>query len=618
MPVFIIRKGAKKAQYLLTQRNHLVGIDPHHEISLGKHWKAEKSSNEVGPNAYFSIQLEEPPTSDQRKAELIPLFAPKVLVNGVRVNRPTPLFTCDRVEWEDYVATYVDTALVSDESKSSQFSLERFHALLEKLQEVDGPKEALVELLRVIVTLSGAEEGYLLTEDSASGSWSMYAVSHHPDKSEYSEKPNRKAIYSNTILQEVCRKREPVYIENMIGHPLSEAMSVMEARLFSVAALPLIVGGKLFGVVMLHTHSPGVRIQSENLKELMLLGAQVALLILNDREKNRLEEVNRGLRTLVGKTQKDPSASSFISHSALMKEIIAKIEKIARSQLPLLLQGETGTGKEVAAKEVHRLSDRASKPFVSLNCAAIPEALLESMLFGHIKGAFTGATQNQIGKMVQANGGTLFLDEIGDLSPALQAKILRVIQDKRVEPLGAREAIQVDFRLISATHRDLKQLCARNEFRQDLYFRIAGATLALPALRERPDDIIPLAEIFVQKTGLAKKFSDEAKHTLLRYTWPGNVRELEQVVARAVVFSESEVIQAKDLELLSFHPAQESMAENDSFWQGFDSLDKAQRDFTQGLVKKALEKFDGNRAKTADRLGISERTLYRILSDPAI
>lgn len=239
---------------------------------------------------------------------------------------------------------------------------------------------------------------------------------------------------------------------------------------------------------------------------------------------------------------------NFVFVDPKSQKLLAMAERLAGTKASVLLQGPTGTGKEVLAKTLHELSDRSGKPFVALNCAAMPDHLVEDMLFGHEKGAFTGANRELAGIFEQADGGTVFLDEIGEMPIQLQAKLLRIIQEKEVVRLGGRNVMKLDFRLITATNRDLKRACLSKEFREDLYYRISTFRLEIPALSERKGDIIPLATILADKHGFANPaFTEAALRQLYNYSWPGNVRELDNVMQRAVVFANYSKIDAAHL-----------------------------------------------------------------------
>jgi transcriptional regulator with PAS, ATPase and Fis domain len=315
------------------------------------------------------------------------------------------------------------------------------------------------------------------------------------------------------------------------------------------------------------------------------------------------------LRELKARPSVPKTARRLVFHpESPFADTVARLDRLAPTPLNVVLLGETGTGKELVARRLHDASPRSPGPFVALNCAAIPEALLESILFGHERGAFTGAVRSQKGKFEAAHRGTLFLDEVGDLSLPLQAKLLRVLQEGVVEPLGSVKSVSVDVRIVAATHKDLEAELRRGSFRQDLYFRLAGATLRLPPLRERPRDLALLVEAFLEEAGSSLKLSAEAQARLVTHAWPGNVRELAHVVSRAAWLAEGSRIETADLELSQGLPLPEPS-------QDFGDLKDAQREFTRHYVNQALAQNGGNRALASQRLGISERSLYRMLAD---
>ena len=303
-----------------------------------------------------------------------------------------------------------------------------------------------------------------------------------------------------------------------------------------------------------------------------------------------------------------------------------RCERVAGTGATVLLTGESGVGKDVFAKQIHQLSDRRSKPYVAINCAAIPENLLESTLFGYEKGAFTGAVKAQPGKFEQANGGTLFLDEIGEMPLELQAKLLRVLQDQVVERLGSLRSIHCDVRIVAATNQDLQQRVKDGKFREDLYFRLAVFPIRIPALRERRNDILPLAEHFLVRYGRTMgrqglKLSGASQRDLENYPWPGNVRELENAIQRALLLSDGEMIEPADIELHGSQlPAQAIsqsqptaldgtalayVLDQESTASGAQDMDSIERDH----ILKVLKQVGGNRKEAVNILGLSERAL---------
>ena len=303
-----------------------------------------------------------------------------------------------------------------------------------------------------------------------------------------------------------------------------------------------------------------------------------------------------------------------------------RCERVAGTGATVLLTGESGVGKDVFAKQIHQLSGRSSKPYVAINCAAIPDNLLESTLFGYEKGAFTGATKAQPGKFEQANGGTLFLDEIGEMPLELQAKLLRVLQDQVVERLGSMRSVNCDVRIVAATNQDLQQRVKDGKFREDLYFRLAVFPIRIPPLRERQLDILPLAEHFLVRYGRTMgrqglKLSAQSNHALQSYPWPGNVRELENAMQRALLLSDGDLIEPNDIELHGSEPSMAPSApmanlsaggtplayssDTESTTSGAQDMDSIEREH----ILKVLKQVGGNRKDAVNILGLSERAL---------
>lgn len=307
------------------------------------------------------------------------------------------------------------------------------------------------------------------------------------------------------------------------------------------------------------------------------------------------------------------SSSGIIATSPQMQPVMRMIERIAPTQATVLLLGESGTGKEVLARAIHQQSQRAKHPFVAVNCAAIPEALLESELFGYEKGAFTGAVAQTKGKIEYAEGGTFFLDEIGDLPFALQAKLLRFIQERAIERLGGRKEIHVDVRIICATHQNLQNLINQNLFRSDLYYRLSEITIEIPPLRAREGDIIAIGNALLRRYckehgGKEKRFSPEAVQAIESYGWPGNIRELENKLKRAVILSDNPLISLEDLEL-------KESADDHSMPLNLKSVREAAE---LAAIKRVLHHTDGNISEASKLLGITRPTLYSLLEKHGI
>mgnify|MGYP005839312135 FL=1 len=306
----------------------------------------------------------------------------------------------------------------------------------------------------------------------------------------------------------------------------------------------------------------------------------------------------------------------MLGSSPAMQQVFGIIRKVAPSDAPVLILGESGTGKEMAGRAIHRLSLRRDGPFIAINCGAIPENLLESELFGHEKGAFTGAHTTRPGRLEMANGGTLFLDEIGELPVPLQVKLLRFLQERCVERVGGRKTIPVDTRVLAATNSDLKAALSNGAFREDLYYRLAVVVLRIPPLRERREDILLLARAFLQRFAAQARretlaFDATALELLQEYPWPGNVRELENRVKRAVIMAEGNTIRAADLEL-SAAPRKPPVASGHADGSPV-TLKEAREQLERELVTRALQRHRGKIAPAAAELGISRPTFYELM-----
>ncbi|MBI1738854.1 MAG: sigma-54-dependent Fis family transcriptional regulator [Acidobacteria bacterium] len=303
-----------------------------------------------------------------------------------------------------------------------------------------------------------------------------------------------------------------------------------------------------------------------------------------------------------------------------MKQSSQQVQRVAAADSTVLLLGESGTGKELFARAIHHLSRRRDKPFVALNCAAIPEGLVENELFGHEKGAYTGAGARKIGKLEMAQGGTFFLDEIGDLPPAIQAKLLRVLEERCFERVGGTQAIEVDVRVVTATNKNLREAVAQKQFREDLYFRIATVPIEIPPLRERGDDVLLLAEHFLERYRRefgkpALCFSDDARAQLQSYPWPGNVRELQNTIERAAILADSDALDAAALQLPAARPTAAQvpagMLDESFSWEGTleEVTSRATQHIERFLIEAALRECKWNKTRAAEKLGVSYKTL---------
>ena len=320
------------------------------------------------------------------------------------------------------------------------------------------------------------------------------------------------------------------------------------------------------------------------------------------------------IKALETELDKIQNSKEIVFSCPEMKKMMDLAAKVANLSTTLLIQGETGTGKELIARMVHRSGNRYSKLFFAVNCGALPETLLQSELFGHVKGSFTGAISNRSGYFEAADGGTLFLDEIGELSPATQVKLLRVLEEKSIRPLGSNLSIQVDVRIIAATHRNLKEEILRNKFREDLYYRLAVLPINVPPLRKRLEDILPLTNHFIRQFSKklgnpVKGISSHAVDKLLTYSWPGNVRELQNVTERAIILCKDSFIKPSHLLFDLDQLRTKSDNEQDEASIRQSSLKNAE----QEEIQRVLQECEGNRSKASKKLGIARSTLWRKL-----
>jgi len=384
-----------------------------------------------------------------------------------------------------------------------------------------------------------------------------------------------------------------------------EVESLVASNVRSLVCVPLSVFQRMIGCIYLDSTSAANRFNEEHLQLMAGVAGVSAVALDNARRLQWLEQENQRLTTEIRQDQ------SLVGEGARMKEIFQFLARVAPTDSTVLIEGESGTGKELVAKALHRNSPRANKPFVAINCAAIPETLLEDDLFGHERGAFTGAAGQKKGRLEVADGGVVFLDEIGELAPALQVKLLRVLQEREFERVGGTHPIKVNIRLIAATNRDLDETVRKGEFRQDLYYRLAVVKMTMPPLRERREDIPLLTRHFIQKHAMrcrlkAKPISSEAMAALVNYEWPGNVRELENAIERALVMGLTDMVLLEDLP--------ESLLEQNSPEEITDGkYHGSVKEHKKQLILDAVEQTGGNYVEAAGILGVHPNYLHRLI-----
>jgi Nif-specific regulatory protein len=451
----------------------------------------------------------------------------------------------------------------------------------------------------VLAAVPADRAAILLTEDGTEGFSSITGRDRRLG-------PNQPIHASQTILNNVLKENVAVLSSDVESDDAyREAESLLERRVHSVMAVPLEVRGSVLGVMYLEASSPGSRFDSDLLQLVTTLGNITALAIENARYLERLDGENRRLHEELN------IHHSMVGESKAMREVYEFVSRVAGRDSTVLIFGESGTGKELVARAVHMNSARKDKPFVAINCAAITESLLESELFGHERGAFTGAVSQKKGKLEVAEGGTIFLDEIGELAVPMQAKLLRVLQEREFERVGGTRPIKLDVRLIAATNRDLKEASRTGTFRSDLYYRLNVVSLQMPALRERCEDIPLLAAFFAAQHGEKVKrrvagISPEARACLMRYDWPGNVRELENAIERAVVLGSTELILAEDL-------PDAILEETAAAGEPVNALAEGIRHAKKELIERAIEQANGNYTEAAKLLGVHANHLFRLI-----
>jgi transcriptional regulator with GAF, ATPase, and Fis domain len=473
--------------------------------------------------------------------------------------------------------------------------LHTFAARLAASPSFDALKTTLVDL---VIELADADSGFLILL----GENGSTAIDVARDK-RGADLPKDGARVSDSIVAEVVQKRRPFLISNALEDTLfGDSRSVINFRIRSVIAVPILRGDDVLGVLYLGSDRLIGAFGQDYFDVLMVFAAHAALLIENAMLVASLRAENQALVAELG----DRAFGEIVGTSAAMHEVFRAVSRLAPADISVMILGETGTGKELIAHEIHRRSTRADGPFVAINVSAIPENLLESELFGHVRGAFTGAVTDRKGKFQAAHGGTLFLDEIGDMPLGLQAKILRVLQDRVLERVGSNTTSPIDIRVVSATNRDLDAMQAQGAFRPDLYFRLNEAQIHLPPLMDRGEDIALLATFFLERYNeklgrRVRRFAAATMEGMKRYRWPGNVRELEAKVKKAVLMCEGNEIMLADLGI------SEGQVEE------IVPLKDAKELYARRYIIEVLERNGGNRSKTARDLGIDPRTVFKYL-----
>ncbi len=482
-------------------------------------------------------------------------------------------------------------------SSARQPALDSLVAFSERLLAASDTTRLLDELLDAVVEVTGADKGFLILFEA--GERIVRAARNLARETIEATVES----FSDSIIRQVVESRRPLVVEDAQHDTAwSEAASVVNLKLCSVMCAPLMQKGEVFGVIYLGNDRVASLFDERSLEVLTVFAAQASLLLQHALLLDALRRENVALKEAVSSRQ----YGDLIGAGPGMREVYRRIERVAGTDISVLISGETGTGKEVVAREIHRRSPRADGPFVAVNCGAIPEALLESELFGHVRGSFTGATANRIGKFQAASGGTLFLDEIAEMPSALQVKLLRALQDRAVTRVGDANPEPVDIRVVAATNRVLEDEIRRGTFREDLYYRLNVVSIRLPPLRERMEDVPVFAKFFLQQYARefgsrVRGFTPAALLALKKFGWPGTVRELENRVKKAVVLAEKALVGPEDLDL------------RPDDLEPIVPLAVAKEEFQKRYINEVLERNGGNRTKTAKDLDVDPRTIFRHL-----
>ncbi|MFQ5930382.1 MAG: sigma 54-interacting transcriptional regulator [Acidobacteriota bacterium] len=477
------------------------------------------------------------------------------------------------------------------------------HALLKistTINSVRGLEPLLKQLLELVFEVVPGERGAILIGEEGEN----YSLALGWDRLSGTERAIR---VSRTIVDRVFREGSAILCNQIRAEEaLRDAQSLADSGAQSVLCVPLQLFNRIIGVIYIETTNSLIPFDEDHLQFLTATAAAAAVALENARHVEWLEGENRRLQADIN------IEHSMVGESSAMGKVYEFIAKVAPTDSTVLIAGENGTGKELVARAIHQNSPRSEKPFVAINCAALQESLLESELFGHKKGAFTGAIKEKKGKLEIANGGTVLLDEVGDLAPALQAKLLRVLQEHELERVGGTRPIKVNIRLIAATNRNLEEAITEGTFRQDLYYRLNVVSLTMPLLRERREDIPLLAHHFAAK--YSKKcnrpvvgISPEARELLMSYSWPGNVRELENAIERAVVLGTSDVILPEELP--------ESLLETEAAVTIPNTYHEALRERKKELILNALKRAEGNYTEAAKLLDLHPNYLHRLIGN---
>ena len=480
--------------------------------------------------------------------------------------------------------------------------LRRLHGFSVRLMTSRSVDELLEMLLDDVIELTGAARGVVLLVNPGDSERGVPHVRASRNvQREAIEDPS--GFISDSIVRNVIESKRPVIVSDALTDTtFGKSESVIALKLSSVMCVPLLSAGEIIGALYVGNDEVKHLFQRSQLDLLTIFAGQASLIVQNAMLLSALRADKEKLSAELS----DKRFGEIIGACPSMMEVFRKLQKVAGTDISVLISGETGTGKELIARELHRRSNRSEGPFVVVNCGAIPENLMESEMFGHVRGAFTGAVASRPGKFQLADSGTLFLDEIGELTLPLQVKLLRAIQERIVFRVGDSRPERCDIRILCATNRNLEDMMRTGEFREDLYYRLNVVNLWLPPLRERGDDIHIIAKALLSKyadelSSQVRGYSPQAVAAIRKYSWPGNIRQLENRIKKALVLCDKTLLSPEDLDLGEDQQA------------AILPLEKAKEDFQRRYVLDVLERNNGNRTQTARDLGVDPRTIFRYL-----
>ena len=479
--------------------------------------------------------------------------------------------------------------IIYDEEK-----LNAIEQLTKKLNSIEFEDSLINETLDIIVSTLDAERGLFVKYDKEKDNFEIISA----------RKVNKENIaslneFSSGVLNQVLKEKKPVLYHDVLKDPVASKFDSIRIKgIKSIIGVPIFYNEQLWGIILVDSTKQREHFTEESLSMLRLFSNIVSLALDKIIGLEKLRNENLQLQNQVESLIQIPE---IVGESVAIRKLKTLIHKVAKTDATVLITGESGTGKDLVARAIHQLSNRKEFPYLAQFCGSIPDTLLESELFGYRKGAFTGAVKDKIGLLEATNKGTFFLDEIADISPALQAKLLRVLENREIIRLGDTEIRKIDVRIITATNKNLNELVKQGKFREDLFYRLNVFPIHVPPLRERHGDIPLLAEHFLKIYGGGNyKIEKSAINKLEKFHWPGNVRQLINVIQRAIITSQGKTIKASDI-LFDF--------EETNIYSG--TLDEIER----AIVKKRLEEFGGNKTLVAKSLGVSRKWIYLKLEE---